>query len=796
MTPKKYFKTDEAYPQDFDSLIKNGSQKSYFKIKDGKVIYLAQSFADNFEDPEEKVRVGLFYDLIEKYGYKNNKEIIDLEFKRTIGHPYKVNKSLLDIILYRSDNTPFAIFELKSEDDYEKYFEDSIKTQLFERAANEDKGSGNLQYLIYYTRYYDGDELNEKFVTIDYTLYKAWEQWEDAGRPNLRIIPKNYGIIDKPPQFVKGSLNLENRLRDNVRKEELDQIANDLHNVLWGGGQHQNELFYNLIGLFLTKIYDEKVKGNGQPYDFQIFFEGDKSEPAERTYERINKIYRGKWDRKNKKYTECALNYLLGYTDGQLKKTPDIVFDANKVKYVVETLQGISFTANKFDVLGNFFEKIVRSELKQTKGQYLTHHNIVDFIVKALCVDDLAIDLINGKDGRPRLPYIIDPACASGTFQIQCMKEITSRVLEEKQFFKNMKQTDDVEEFVEVNFPRRKRNVWAKEFIYGIEINPDLAMATKVNMVGHGDGSANIHPADGLIDFGKYENAKLLNIKTQNSTYEKYVNEQFDIVVSNPPFSVMVDRETAKQFPVLYLQGEKITKSLKKEFKKEVDTENLFMERWYQLLKPGGRLGVVLPESVFDTTSNRDIRLFIFRYFWIKAVVSLPHLAFAPYTMTKTSLLFAQKKTGDEVIEWDEKWKAYKNEFAELKKEFNKLKKRKETDELKPLFLDALQKYLRSLYDPDDDSLTITELKEKYEDDLKQIDSDWWVFSKISQDFDYPIFMAHAEEIGYKRGANKEEKRPNELFDLEDVDEHQTIKINTDNPQKILDYFIKNVVWK
>lgn len=557
MTPKKYIKTDEAYPKDFDSLIRDGSQKSYFKIEEGKVTYLAQSFSDNFEDPEEKVRVGLFYDLIEKYGYKNNKEIIDLEFKRTIGHPYKINKSLLDIILYRPDKTPFAIFELKSESDYEKYFEDSIKTQLFERAANEDKGSGILNYLIYYTRYYDDSELIEKTQVIDYTKFKAWEQWEEAGRPNLRVIPINYGIVDKPPKFIKGSLNPENQLRDNVKKEELDRIADDLHNVLWGGGQHQNELFYNLIGLFLTKIMDEKIKANGEPYDFQIFFEGNSSEPAEKTYERINKLYRGELDNKNKKYTQCALNYLLGYSDEKLKKTPDIVFDANKVKYVVETIQSISFTANKYDVLGDFFEKIVRSELKQTKGQYLTHHNIVDFIVKALKIDELAIDLVNGKDGRPRLPFVIDPACGSGTFLIQTMKEITNHILEDKDTYNILRQTDDVEEFLEVNFPERKRNVWAKEYIYGIEINPDLAMASKVNMVGHGDGSANIHPADGLIKFSKYDNAKLLNIESKNTVYEKLVNEQFDIVISNPPFSVTVDRETAKQFPELYLQGKK-----------------------------------------------------------------------------------------------------------------------------------------------------------------------------------------------------------------------------------------------
>ena len=219
------------------------------------------------------------------------------------------------------------------------------------------------------------------------------------------------------------------------------------------------------------------------------------------------------------------MNYLLGFTDDQLKKTPDIVFDANKVKYVVETLQSISFTANKYDVLGDFFEKIVRSELKQTKGQYLTHHNIVDFIVKSLKIDDLAIELINGKEGRPCLPYIIDPACGSGTFQIQIMKEITKRVLEEKKTHKCLKQTDDIEEFIEVNFPMKKRNVWAKQYIYGIEINKELAMATKVNMVGHGDGSANIFPEDGLIDFVNYEDGRFLNVKKQNSVYDKYVNE-------------------------------------------------------------------------------------------------------------------------------------------------------------------------------------------------------------------------------------------------------------------------------
>ena len=88
---------------------------------------------------------------------------------------------------------------------------------------------------------------------------------------------------------------------------------------------------------------------------------------------------------------------------------------------------------------------------------------------------------------------------------------------------------------------------------------------------------------------------------------------------------------------------------------------------YYQLLKEGGRLAAVLPESVFDTTENKYIRLFIYKYFNIKAVVSLPQSTFAPFTNTKTSILFAQKKTSSEIEEWNSVWKRYSTEYSNLK---------------------------------------------------------------------------------------------------------------------------------
>ena len=87
----------------------------------------------------------------------------------------------------------------------------------------------------------------------------------------------------------------------------------------------------------------------------------------------------------------------------------------------------------------------------------------------------------------------------------------------------------------------------------------------------------------------------------------------------------------------------------------------------------------------------------------------------------------------------------------------------------------------------------INELKEKYAEEIKLADEEWWVFRKVSEKLNYKIFMAHAEEIGYKRGLRGEEQRPNQLFQ---TDENGNIVIDTENPKTILDYLRKAVKWR
>lgn len=214
---------------------------------------------------------------------------------------------------------------------------------------------------------------------------------------------------------------------------------------------------------------------------------------------------------------------------------------------------------------------------------------------------------------------LLDPSAGSGTFLIEYMKFITENL--KRRFKTKLRETRDVEDkFHQWFMPDHRENKWASDFIYGIEINFNLGTATKVNMILHGDGSTNIFVKDGLLPFRFYDKESAPNFLKQyepDALYaDKEVNGNFDCIVTNPPFSVNLDNDTKKGIKSEFLFGTK------------KNSENLFIERWYQLLKPNGRVGAVLPESVFDTTENKYIRLFIYKYFKVKAVVSLPQLAF------------------------------------------------------------------------------------------------------------------------------------------------------------------------
>lgn len=727
---------------------------------------------------EEIVRAFLIDRLVNELDYKPQHIEIEKEYSVKAGHG-KLSPRI-DILVKDEKGNPFFFIEAKAPDKFEKD-KSEIEGQLFSLAQAEEKDfKTKVKYLVYYTADLQEEGILDKAIIIDFEKYRNYSDWENDGFISIATeLTAGYGEPKKQP-LIKG--HEKHDLRTKINREEIEGLGRNLHNVLWGGGgTNDSEIFYSLVNIILAKIQDEYEKEDEQEYDFQIYQYGSHIESSEKVYDRINQLYKR------------ALKEQLNVSEQQKIDDDNIInrnkFPLNKLIYTVQALENFSFLEGRSsldgkDILGDFFESITRDGFKQNKGQFFTPTPIVNFLLYALQLDNLAIDKLNNDK---HLPFIIDPSAGSGTYLVEAMKLITKE-LKYKQFHK-VKTSKDVKwRFEELFKPDYQENKWARNYLYGSEINFDLGTASKVNMILHGDGSTNIFVKDGLLPFRFYvkeTSPNYLETAAADPLYnDKEVNAKFDVVISNPPFSVDLDTQTQREVKNAFVFGDK------------KNSENLFLERYYQLLKEGGRLGVVLPESVFDTTENKYIRLFLFKYFNVKAIVSLPQVTFEPYTSTKTSLLFAQKKTKKQVEQWNTLWDKYGKEWSLLKtrvtdylKYFvkgDKLNKKWAKDVVADIEKENfenikinIQRFLKDYLTPEDKALEVKSLLEKYFEEIDSVSkfeketdvfgfyNAWWVFGEVAKELDYAIFMAEAENVGYKRTKRGENPMPNDLFDLE-----------------------------
>lgn len=736
---------------------------------------------------EEIVRAYLIARLVNQLGYKA--ELIELEKEYEAGRPKKIAPRI-DVIVRDSKGGAFFFIEVKAPEKFESD-KDYIEGQLFKLAKFE-KG---VKYLVYYTIQETDDGIKDKLIAIDYSAFKEYDEWVEAGSPSIADeLPAQYNKPQKPPLTKGGKYDLKKKLDP----KEIKALATDLHNVLWGGGgTGDTEIFVSLVNIILAKIQDENDRVDGEDYQFQVLQFGNEIESPSKIFDRVNGLYR--------EALQTQLNITESLDDQFVINRQK--FPLNKLVYTVQRLEQYSFidaksTLDGKDILGDFFEQIQRDGFKQTKGQFFTPMNVVRFLLYGLEIDNLALKRLN-EDRE--LPYTIDPSCGSGSFLIECMKTITQEMKHRrKDEIKTSRQVQD--KFEQFFLPDNKEHRWAREYIYGVEHNFDLGTATKVNMILHGDGSTNIFVKDGLLPFRFYEKTtapNFLRIGLPDSTYDnREVNGQFDVIVSNPPFSVNLDNETKK-----YLKNGFY-------FHAKKNSENLFVERYYQLLKEGGRLGVVLPESIFDTSENKYIRLFLYKYFYIRAVVSIPQLTFEPYTSTKTSLLFAQKKPKSEVEKWNKAWSKQASEWGKLRtraenyikvfcegEEQSKFPSIKDDDE--KTVKKNIAVFIKRTMSPEENSLSVIDFVKKHQaeiEDMAQVDNDTrdvfgfvnttWVFEEVAKELSYPIFMAEAENIGYKRTKRGEKPQPNDLFDFEIAPETldiEKVKVIFDEEKKGLE---------
>jgi len=274
----------------------------------------------------------------------------------------------------------------------------------------------------------------------------------------------------------------------------------------------------------------------------------------------------------------------------EMETSDDIIFQ------IVEILQGISLLRTDPDVKGGAFETLLSKGLKGEGGKFFTPREIVDFMVKM--IDPTERELI------------MDPACGSGGFLIHSMDFVRDKV--------KQKHKDDVDLTRGIDHCFRRFNV------SGIEENDHMVNVAIMNMVLHGDGRSNIECHDALDDYNNFDQRRAIE------------PNRYHVVFLNPPLGTLENRRERLRNFALGSQIEKGDGQWR---------EILFIERCLDLLRPAGRMAIILPDPILGDPSFQYIRAFIDRKAKILAVVSLPPHAFTPYGgNVKVSVLFLQKK--------------------------------------------------------------------------------------------------------------------------------------------------------
>lgn len=695
---------------------------------------------------EEYIRAFLLVRLVKELGYPSGPEFIELERRYSIGRPSRKGARVDIILRYPADwssvedaGRAFLFIECKAPEKFDSDRE-YLKGQIFDLARQE---RPQPRYGVYYTARLEGNDCLDEAVIIDLDAYSSHEEWDTDGQPSQDLIPVRYG---QPRRIAFANVDEATEalrpLRTDVAAAEFRRLQEELHDIVWGGGgTNNNDVFVMLVRLFLARVYDELETPPDTEYRFQrLEVAGGIPESPDQVVERMSALF-----------LDAARDY-LGYAESELAETMPFErrkISAAKVAYVVEQLQSLSLTRNDasrdVDVLGDFFEGIVAQDFTQSKGQFFTPVNLVRFCLGLANVGEGAAEIfLSSRDsqGRPTLPYIIDPSAGSGTFLIESMKVITNalRELDPSTFNKRQR------EFSRIWFGEESPHYWARDHIYGIEPNADLGLAVKVNMILHGDGSTNTFVRSGLLPFSEYARggrSHALGVtKGGSHPYPKERNEEFDFLFTNPPFSLDLSAEEKRQLRRDFEIGD------------AYGSEAVFVERWYQLVREGGRVAAILPESILDTSSTKRLRIFLLQHFKILAAVALPYVAFKPFTSTKTSVVMLQKRTAAETSTWRSTWKRAEDQHTRAVKDLSLKSEGRRQRAVATLLREPIG--------------NVADLTAVQQDALEwaRANPDSWILREVLNTAgDEEVFLAEPDHVGYKRRKGLSDlPQPNQLF--------------------------------
>jgi type I restriction enzyme M protein len=406
----------------------------------------------------------------------------------------------------------------------------------------------------------------------------------------------------------------------------LKTVFRRCHNFVHGNeGLPKDAAFWQFLYILFAKIYDEQmVRRTRSAPRFYALPQEPFQDPGRRAIQ----------DRILRLFEDVKREYPLFQPQDQ------ITLSARALAFIVGELAAYDLSGTDVDVKGLAYQELVGTNLRGDRGQYFTPKGAVELMVR----------ILDPKEHE----RVFDPACGTGGF----LRETLRYLLNGWRETEGTAGLPDNE--AQLMAHQERLNKYARENLFGADFDPFLVRASSMSLaLVTGPASGNVFYMDSLA----FPGGELPGVAEARKHIPFRDSGSVDVVMTNPPFGTDIkieDSEILDQYRhgvarvwvrnretgrVEEAVGGKVT---------GVAPEQLFIQRAVEWVRPGGRIGIVLPNGILSNPGPVDfaIRRWILEHCWILASVELPVETFVVDANVNilTSLLFLKKKTDQERV--------------------------------------------------------------------------------------------------------------------------------------------------